>query len=170
MNSILLKMKRKLSGWFLFLLMAVFIVTAHSSLRYCLCNDAVVLGDCLCDQANLSPQEDQPSGTGKHDTCDCCGSCEQIEFNPESLYKDVSFNCDCMVYLLIQLDDFVLKTDVPFDVKIDSKISVALYRTHQDYPTPSVILASGICAPRGSPPLFNRLNVPIYLRDSVYRL
>jgi hypothetical protein len=163
-------MKRKLTGWFLFLLMAVFTVTANASLRYCLCNDAVVLGDCLCEQNNSSPQEDQQSVTNEHNVCSCCSSCEQIESNTKFLDKDISFNCDCMVDLLIQLDDFVLTTDNQFDAKIDAKISVALYRTNQDHPTPSVILASGICAPRGSPPLFNRLNVPIYLRDCVYRL
>ena len=163
-------MKRKITGWFLFLLMAVFTVTAHSSLRYCLCNDAVVIGDCLCDQTNLSPQKDQPSETAKHDACSCCSSCELAEPTTASRDDDISFNCDCMLDLLIQLDDFVLTASVPFDAKVDSTIDVPFYRSHQDHPTPSVILASGICAPRGSPPLFNRLNVPIYLRDSVYRL
>lgn len=159
-------MKRKVTGWFLFMLMTVFTVTAHTNLRYCLCANAITIGECGCDLDHISALDDQQSTS-----CDCCNSCEQTESKTESLDQNRCLDSDCMVDLIFQLDHFVLSSGDPLlNTRLDSEVIQPLYGNYIDHSIQSVILTSAICAPRGSPPPNNRLNVPIYLRDSVYRI
>ena len=163
-------MKRIITGWFLIMLMAVFTVTAHSSLRYCLCNNAVVLGDCLRDQTQLTPRENKQSVAEERDACRCCDANQLMESDTESIHESISCDSDCIVDILIQLDDFVIKAGGKFDTEMDSKVKVFTYGRHQNPTAQEVTLANSICPPRGSPQIFNRHSVPIYLRDSVFRL
>lgn len=159
-------MKRIVTGWILIMLMAVFTVTANSSLRYCLCDKAVFIGDCVCEQTNLCPATSHakpvPSG------CNCCSHCLK-KSNTAPPEDQLSIKCSCTINLSIPLNDFVINADA-FQTDNISKPYTPIIQAQQDFTVPTEILARGAYATRGSPPSLIKSDVPIYIRDSVYRL
>ena len=166
-------MKRKLTGWFLIMLMTVFTVTANSNLHYCLCKDAVVLGDCICEQPDSSLQS--PPSISPISTKQCCKSCNlnTTDTPPTpsaSGNQCVSGNGNCLINLSLNLGEFVLTvTDQP-NTETSSNSNLPGYQASRNNTPSPLVLTSGIGNQRGSPPASQRSNLPIYIRDSVYRL
>jgi hypothetical protein len=161
-------MKRIFTGWILIMLMAVFTVTANSSLRYCLCDKAVFLGecDCVCVRTNLCPAA-CPANPAPSE-CNCCGHCSENS-NSAPPEDHLSIKCSCTINLSIPLNDFVINADT-FQTENISKPHTPIIEAQQDFTVPTEILARCAYATRGSPPSLTRTDVPIYIRDSVYRL
>ena len=147
------------------MLLAAVTVTANSSLSYCLCDNAVFIGDCPCDQAKVSP-----SKTKESRSCNCCINAHSNE--QTTLLSDHNFcaDSDCMINLSLQLNDFVSNAHDILHGENQSKPSTPIEHNQQEFLAPLVILPCGNYTSRGSSPSSHRLNVPIYIRDSVYRL
>lgn len=165
-------MKRKITGWFLIMLMTVFTVTANANLHYCLCNDAVVLGDCICEQPDTSSQN-VPS-TSPVNTNQCCESChtntdDTTTPTPSASKPEcLSGKANCLINLSLSMGDFVLTVADQLNTEANSNL-LDDQRSKIETPVPHV-LTTGIGNQRGSPPASLRSSVPIYIRDSVYRL
>ncbi len=161
-------MNRIITGWVLILLMTVFTVTAHSSLRYCVCEDVIVLGDCRCEETIDSSVA--PCVQSCCDSSDCYESQEQ-ETDPQLSSAYLNSLCHgCLIDLSLHLNDFVINADDSFRSEIHCKMIPLHPQNHSTFSAPSALSESGMYSMRGSPPAIERHRLPLYIRDSVYRL
>lgn len=162
-------MARKLTAIVLFSLMVVVTATSHSAVRYCLCQEALFVGDCACHPSISPDSTDACSATSAGDN-DCCSECpEKDSEEGESKKEAQTFQShDCSIVLFIEIDQFTI-SEAPGPSKKQPTSSFLINSPGPETALSISDLNRSLNGTRGPPPLLAMTpSVPLFLRHSVF--
>ncbi|MFD2157879.1 hypothetical protein ACFSW8_03085 [Rubritalea tangerina] len=149
-------MVKRMTGLFLLSVMAVAIAMELPVLKFCLCQDKVVLASCDCEEEAAVVSEA---------TCGSCCGAELVR--GEQVCETRGLSQDCIVTLDFDLGEYTPFSVIDQVVTVEHSLSPPQWREHGEAMVLPTVLKQENPA-RGSPPDVGGGSLPVYKRVEVF--
>jgi len=154
----------KLTASVLLGLMMVVTATSQAGVRYCLCLQTILIGDCACHEL-VSPEKRPGKGADAGGCCECTAKGGSIAVEKQEAENPLGN--DCCIKLTVEINDFTTSGGLEFSAKF-SPTPVLISSPSSEIGIPAVVRNCSLNQTRGPPRLSVVPSVPLFLRHSVF--